>query len=169
MQNPPDRNTKILLPSSLRGELVVIREMEREYSGGCDSKKVASRDSFQRQTWWQRGACCPVSTLSHTLCPQGPRFISGGRLVKLPVLQERGFPAFVVPEVGSWDGVDATLQCPVCSGAFCMPPSATDLAFSSSSQCPPSPVPPSTWGDVRGDFCELLVRRTDRHALSRVS
>ena len=50
MQNQPDRNTKILLPSSLRGELVVIREMEGEYSGGCDSKELVSRDSFQRQT-----------------------------------------------------------------------------------------------------------------------
>ena len=77
MQNPPDRNTKILLPSSLRGELVVIREMEREYSGGCDSKEVASRDSFQRQTWWQRGACCPVSTLSHTLSSSPPIHLWG--------------------------------------------------------------------------------------------
>ena len=78
MQNQPERKTKILLPSSLRDELVVIREIKRKYSGGCDSKEVGSRDSFQRQTWWQRGACCPVSTLSHTLYPQVLPFISGG-------------------------------------------------------------------------------------------
>ena len=58
----------------------------------------------------------------------------GGRLVKLPVLQEWDFLAFVVPVLQSWDGVDTTLQYYGCSGAFSMPPTATDLDFPSSSQ-----------------------------------
>ena len=79
-----------------------------------------------------RGAHAAQLQLFLTLCPQVPPFISGGHLVKLPVLQEQGFPGFVVPELGGWDGVDATLQRPICSGAFAMPPTAADWGFPSS-------------------------------------